>query len=137
MPSISKRVFARTAMITLAAGGFSAVPAVAAHSYDTSSGGVACHASEESDRNEPKKASASEVKLPAVLHRIAECESGSDPKAVSANGLYRGKDQFHRSTWKAMGGKGDPAEAPESEQDRRALRLYRAQGTAPWPVCGR
>ena len=137
MPTISKRVFARTTLTMLAAGGFASAPAVAAHSYDTVAGGVAYRAGDDTSRSSSKKASASEVKLPAVLHRIADCESGSNPKAVSANGLYRGKYQFHRSTWKAMGGKGDPAQASEREQDRRALRLYRAQGTAPWPVCGR
>jgi hypothetical protein len=72
----------------------------------------------------------------STLERIAQCESGGDPTAVSADGVYRGKYQFTRSTWKAMGGTGDPAAAPESEQDRRAAALLAAQGTAPWPVCG-
>jgi hypothetical protein len=36
-----------------------------------------------------------------------------------------------------MGGTGDPAAAPESEQDARAAALLAAQGTAPWPVCGK
>ncbi len=75
--------------------------------------------------------------MPEALVRIAECESGGDPTAVSASGLYRGKYQFMRSTWKAWGGRGsDPAEASEAEQDGVALRLYRARGTAPWPNCG-
>ena len=75
--------------------------------------------------------------LPAALVRIAECESGGDPTAVSASGRYRGKYQFMRSTWKEWGGRGDdPAEASERHQDRVALRLYRARGTAPWPNCG-
>ena len=39
-------------------------------------------------------------------------------------------------TWKAYGGSGDPIDAPESVQDRIALKLYRARGTAPWPNCG-
>lgn len=79
----------------------------------------------------------SDVKLPRVLREIAECESGGDPRAVSSNGLYRGKFQFSRSTWKAVGGRGsDPAEASEAHQDRMALRLYRQQGVAPWPACG-
>ena len=74
--------------------------------------------------------------LPPVLRRIAECESGGDPRAVSADGRYRGKYQFTRSTWKEYGGHGeDPAEASEARQDRVALRLYRARGTAPWPAC--
>ena len=75
------------------------------------------------------------VKLPAVLRRIAQCESGGNPRAVSADGKYRGKFQFDLATWRAMGGKGDPAAAPEWEQDRRALRLYRQRGTAPWANC--
>jgi len=72
----------------------------------------------------------------AVLARIAQCESGGNPAAVSANGRYRGKYQFSRATWRAMGGTGDPAKASEAEQDRRALALYRLRGTSPWPACG-
>ena len=79
----------------------------------------------------------SPVRLPRVLVEIAECESGGNPRAVSANGLYRGKFQFSRGTWKAVGGRGDdPARASEAHQDRMALKLYRAQGVAPWPACG-
>ncbi|HYJ00175.1 MAG TPA: transglycosylase family protein [Thermoleophilaceae bacterium] len=79
----------------------------------------------------------SPVRLPRVLVAIAECESGGNPRAVSANGLYRGKFQFSRGTWKAVGGRGDdPARASEAHQDRMALRLYRAEGVAPWPACG-
>ena len=72
----------------------------------------------------------------ATLAKIAQCESGGDPTAVSADGTYRGKYQFDRSTWQQLGGSGDPAAAPESEQDQRALALYRQRGTAPWPNCG-
>jgi peptidoglycan hydrolase-like protein with peptidoglycan-binding domain len=76
------------------------------------------------------------VRVPALLNRIAQCESGGDPRAISSDGTYRGKYQFDRQTWAAMGGDGDPARASEAEQDRRALALYRARGTSPWPVCG-
>jgi hypothetical protein len=72
----------------------------------------------------------------ATLERIATCESGGDPRAVSSNGLYRGKYQFHRDTWRAVGGSGDPAAASEHEQDRRAYILLKRAGTSPWPVCG-
>jgi hypothetical protein len=78
----------------------------------------------------------SDVAVPAVLERIAECESGGDPTALSPGGTYRGKYQFSRATWKGLGGKGDPAAAPEAVQDRMALKLYRQSGTAPWPSCG-
>jgi hypothetical protein len=71
-----------------------------------------------------------------TLAKIAACESGGDPTAISSDGTYRGKYQFTRSTWRAMGGSGDPAAAPEAEQDQRAAALLAAQGTAPWPVCG-
>jgi hypothetical protein len=73
----------------------------------------------------------------AVLDRIAQCESGGNPSAVSAGGQYRGKYQFDPSTWRANGGTGDPARAPEAVQDRVAARLYAARGSAPWPICGR
>lgn len=72
-----------------------------------------------------------------VLARIAQCESGGDPTAVSSNRRYFGKYQFSRATWRAVGGRGNPARASEAEQDRRALILYKREGTAPWPVCGR
>jgi Transglycosylase-like domain/Putative peptidoglycan binding domain len=73
--------------------------------------------------------------LPRVLRLIAECESGGDPTAVSRTGRYRGKYQFSMDTWQEMGGEGDPAQASEWVQDRIALRLYRRQGTSPWPNC--
>jgi hypothetical protein len=72
----------------------------------------------------------------ATLERIAECESGGDPTAISPTGQYRGKYQFDRQTWQHMGGSGDPAAAPEAEQDARAAQLLAKRGTAPWPVCG-
>jgi hypothetical protein len=72
-----------------------------------------------------------------TLAKIAQCESGGDPTAISADGHYRGKYQFTRATWRATGGSGDPAAAPEAEQDRLAAALLAQQGTTPWPVCGR
>ena len=85
----------------------------------------------------PNAVAASSGSGSATLARIAQCESGGDPSAVSADGRYRGKYQFTRATWRAMGGSGDPAAAPEAEQDQRAAALLAAQGTAPWPACGR
>jgi peptidoglycan hydrolase-like protein with peptidoglycan-binding domain len=72
----------------------------------------------------------------SLLARIAQCESGGNPTAISADGRYRGKYQFTRATWRAMGGSGDPAAAPEAEQDQRAAALLAREGTSPWPVCG-
>jgi hypothetical protein len=70
-----------------------------------------------------------------TLQKIAQCESGGNPQAVSKNGRYRGKYQFDRATWRAMGGSGDPAAAPEAEQDRIAAKLLRQRGTGSWPSC--
>ncbi len=75
------------------------------------------------------------AKIAAELRKIAQCESGGDPHAVSADGTYRGKYQFDQETWNSIGGTGDPAQASEAEQDRRALALYRRRGAAPWPNC--
>ena len=72
----------------------------------------------------------------ATLEAIASCESGGDPTAVSADGAYRGKYQFDTGTWAAVGGSGDPAAAPEAEQDYRAAMLYAQSGPSQWPVCG-
>ena len=80
---------------------------------------------------------APDVPIPPQLHSIAECESHGNPRAVSAGGTYRGKYQFSFSTWRSVGGKGDPIDASETEQDRRAAMLYRIGGPGHWPVCGR
>jgi len=72
----------------------------------------------------------------STLDAIGACESGGDPTAVSADGSYRGKYQFDYGTWESVGGSGDPAAAPEAEQDYRAALLYSRSGSSPWPVCG-
>jgi hypothetical protein len=72
----------------------------------------------------------------ATLESIASCESGGDPTIVSSDGSYRGKYQFDFGTWESVGGSGDPAAAPEAEQDYRAALLYAQSGSSPWPVCG-
>jgi peptidoglycan hydrolase-like protein with peptidoglycan-binding domain len=71
------------------------------------------------------------------LSQIAQCESGGNPSAVSPDGQYRGKYQFSRETWRELGGSGDPADAPEAEQDRMAALLLERSGPSAWPVCGR
>lgn len=75
--------------------------------------------------------------LEATLAAIARCESHGNPRAISPGGTYRGKYQFDHATWQEVGGTGDPAAAPESEQDMRAAMLYRKAGPGRWPICGR
>jgi len=86
---------------------------------------------------ERRHGGAPNVAIPPVLASIAQCESNGNPRAISAGGTYRGKYQFSFSTWAAVGGKGDPAAASETEQDRRAAILLRTGGPGHWPVCGR
>lgn len=71
-----------------------------------------------------------------ALRAIAACESGGNPATDTGNGFY-GKYQFSIETWRAVGGRGNPAAASEAEQDRRAAALYAQAGASPWPVCGR
>ena len=73
----------------------------------------------------------------AALRKIAQCESGGNPRAVSPSGLYGGKYQFDPQTWQSLGGTGLPQNASEAEQDRIAAILYGQRGAAPWPICGR
>ena len=70
------------------------------------------------------------------LSSIAWCESRNNPRAVSSSGAYRGLYQFSFSTWRVVGGSGDPAAAPRSEQTWRAWVLLKNHGSGHWPVCG-
>jgi hypothetical protein len=69
------------------------------------------------------------------LRSIAWCESHNNPRAVSSSGAYRGLYQFSFSTWRVVGGSGDPAAAPRSEQTWRAWVLLKNHGSGHWPVC--
>jgi hypothetical protein len=92
------------------------------------------------ERSRPEWAGTSGESIAGVprgtLEAIAACESGGDPTAVSADGTYRGKYQFDTGAWASVGGSGDPAAAPEAEQDYRAALLYSRSGSSPWPNCG-
>lgn len=82
-----------------------------------------------------RDAAAASTASPA-LQAIAACESGGNPSTDTGNGFY-GKYQFTLATWQAVGGSGNPAQASEGEQDRRAAMLYASAGPGQWPVCGR
>lgn len=74
--------------------------------------------------------------LTAILWKIAMCESGGNPHAISPNGEYRGLFQFTYATWASVGGSGDPAQASVAEQFALAAILYQRAGPGQWPVCG-
>lgn len=88
------------------------------------------------DPNPTRSLAATPTDAQAALAKIAQCESGGDPTIVSRDGSFRGKYQFTRATWRALGGQGDPAKADEATQDALAAKLYALRGAAPWPVCG-
>ncbi|MET9828534.1 ubiquitin-like domain-containing protein [Streptomyces sp. NPDC006385] len=67
---------------------------------------------------------------------LAACESGGRPDAVDSSGTYGGLYQFDTQTWRNLGGKGRPQDAPAAEQTMRAKKLFVRQGTSPWPHCG-
>lgn len=90
-----------------------------------------------SEVNHKPRSKGSSVRLPRIMRLIAQCESGGNPRAISRGGTYRGKWQFSRATWRSLGGRGDPAQASESTQDRIAMKLYRRSGTKSWPACSR
>lgn len=67
---------------------------------------------------------------------LADCESGGNPRAVNSAGYY-GLYQFSLSTWRSVGGSGNPIDAAPSEQTYRAQVLYNRSGAGQWPNCGR
>jgi hypothetical protein len=98
---------------------------------------LAARSERREDRERRREKQDRESAVPAALEAIAACESGGDPSAVGGGGTYRGKYQFSRETWASVGRSGDPAQASEAEQDRRAAKLYERDGAGHWPVCGR
>jgi hypothetical protein len=65
---------------------------------------------------------------------LAKCESGGNPKAVNPAGYY-GLYQFSLSTWRSVGGSGNPTDASPDEQTARAQTLYNKGGAGQWG-CG-
>lgn len=66
-------------------------------------------------------------------YQLRMCESSNRYDINTGNGYY-GAYQFDLPTWRSVGGEGRPDQASASEQDYRALLLYRKRGWNPW-VC--
>ena len=75
--------------------------------------------------------------LSGVWAKLAKCESGGNPRAVSSTGKYHGLYQFSIATWKSVGGKGKPSDASADEQTKRAKILQAKAGWGQWPSCSR
>ena len=69
-----------------------------------------------------------------VWARLAQCESGGNPKTDTGNGFY-GMYQFTLSTWQSLGGTGYPHEADAATQTEMAKRLQAKAGWGQWPAC--
>ncbi|MEV6285205.1 transglycosylase family protein [Kribbella sp. NPDC051770] len=80
---------------------------------------------------------ATSVSMSAAWRKVAQCESGGNPRAVNPSGKYHGLFQFDRATWRSVGGSGVASQASAGEQLMRAKKLYAQRGASPWPVCGR
>lgn len=65
---------------------------------------------------------------------LAQCESGGNPRAVNPAGYY-GLYQFSLSTWRSVGGSGNPVDASPAEQLKRAKILFAKAGAGQWG-CG-
>jgi resuscitation-promoting factor RpfB len=72
-----------------------------------------------------------------VWQRLAWCESRGNPRAVSPSGRYFGLYQFSLSTWRSVGGSGNPIDASPAEQLARAKALQARSGWGQWPDCSR
>ncbi len=69
--------------------------------------------------------------------RVADCESGLNPKAASPGGTYLGLWQFSKATWSDYDGPGsDPRDVNAFRQTQVAYRLFQDRRWAPWPTCG-
>ena len=68
--------------------------------------------------------------------RVAQCESGGRWNTNTGNG-YSGGLQFSPSTWRAHGGKGNPANASREQQIAVAERVLASQGWGAWPECSK
>jgi peptidoglycan hydrolase-like protein with peptidoglycan-binding domain len=68
-------------------------------------------------------------------YRLRMCESSNNYAIDSGNDHY-GAYQFDLPTWRSVGGTGYPNRASKTEQDKRALILYRERGWQPWQCAG-
>jgi hypothetical protein len=71
-----------------------------------------------------------------VWQRLRNCEAGGRYDRNSGNGYY-GAYQFSAGTWRSLGYKGLPHQAPAEVQDEAARKLQARSGWGQWPACSR
>lgn len=87
----------------------------------------------------PRRIHRRTTSLDRAFDRVAQCESGGNPRAVNPSGKYRGAFQFDLPTWHEdpVNMPGDPIDYSYVTQRNAAKRLYAERGRSPWPECGR
>jgi len=71
-----------------------------------------------------------------IWQRLRNCEAGGRYDRNSGNGYY-GAYQFSAGTWRSLGYKGLPHQAPAEVQDEAARKLQARGGWGQWPACSR
>ncbi|HEU5448661.1 MAG TPA: transglycosylase family protein [Acidimicrobiia bacterium] len=71
-----------------------------------------------------------------IWQRLRNCEAGGRYERNSGNGYY-GAYQFSAGTWRSLGYKGLPHQAPPEVQDEAARKLQARSGWGQWPACSR
>jgi resuscitation-promoting factor RpfA len=71
-----------------------------------------------------------------IWQRLRNCEAGGRYNANTGNGYY-GAYQFSAGTWRSLGYKGLPHQAPPEVQDEAARKLQARSGWGQWPACAR
>ncbi len=71
-----------------------------------------------------------------IWQRLRNCEAGGRYDRNSGNGYY-GAYQFSAGTWRSLGYKGFPHQAPPEVQDEAARKLQARSGWGQWPACAR
>ena len=69
---------------------------------------------------------------PALLERIAQCESGGNYTAQNKRSTASGKYQYLDTTWNNYKGYAKARYAPPAIQDERARADFARLGTRPW-----
>lgn len=86
----------------------------------------------------PPPASAPAPKVPGppaeALAALRQCESGGSYGTATGNG-YFGAYQFSADSWRSLGYRGLPHQAPPAVQDEAASRLWSRARWQPWPGC--
>lgn len=72
-----------------------------------------------------------------LLDRLASCESGMNPRAYNPKGPFYGAFQFLMSTWRNLGGTGDPRDHSYAEQKAIAAKIPVSSWHNQFPHCSR